>query len=122
MALARPRIDLDGTVVHTGATVGSAFRGFNPHHRKYPSYYPLLGHVAQTGHILGVKNRPGNVDDSKQSVALREVIGRLRIAFGRRLPLGSCMDAAFCQRAVFRCWPLGGVPIPSRPTTGAGWP
>jgi hypothetical protein len=47
-------------VVRTGATVGWAFRGFHPHHRKDPSYYPLLAHVAQTGHILRVKNRPGN--------------------------------------------------------------
>src|SRR6266481_495438 len=89
LALPRLTIDLDGTVVRTGATVGWAFRGFNPHHRKDPSYYPLLAHVAQTGHILRVKNRPGNVHDSKQSVAfLREVIDGLR--------------TAFCQRAVFR--------------------
>jgi hypothetical protein len=103
LALPRLTIDLDGTVVRTGATVGWAFRGFNPHHRKDPSYYPLLAHVAQTGHILRVKNRPGNVHDSKQSVAfLREVIDGLRTAFGRRLPLEFRMDAAFCQRAVFR--------------------
>jgi hypothetical protein len=44
--------------------VGWAFRGFNPHHRKDPSYYPLLAHLAQTGHILRLKNRPGNVHDS----------------------------------------------------------
>src|SRR5512132_3911318 len=103
LALPRLTIDVDGTVVRTGATVGWAFRGFNPHHRKDPSYYPLLAHVAQTGHILRVKNRPGNVHDSKQSVAfLREVIDGLRTAFGRRLPLEFRMDAAFCQRAVFR--------------------
>lgn len=103
LGLPRLTIDVDGTVVRTGATVGWAFRGFNPHHRKDPSYYPLLAHVAQTGHILRVKNRPGNVHDSKQSVAfLREVIDGLRTAFGRRLPLEFRMDAAFCQRAVFR--------------------
>src|SRR3989441_11154806 len=74
LALPRLTIDIDGTVVRTGATVGWAFRGFNPHHRKDPSYYPLLAHLAQTGHILRVKNRPGNVHDSKQAVAfLREV-------------------------------------------------
>ena len=101
LALPRLTIDVDGTVVRTGATVGWAFRGFNPHHRKDPSYYPLLAHVAQTGHILRVKNRPGNVHDSKQAVAfLREVIVGLRTAFGRRLPLEFRMDAAFCQRAV----------------------
>src|SRR5467141_3042642 len=79
LALPRLTIDIDGTVVRTGATVGWAFRGFNPHHRKDPSYYPLLAHLAQTGHILRVKNRPGNVHDSKQAVAfLREVIDGLR--------------------------------------------
>ena len=103
LALPRLTIDLDGTVVRTGATVGWAFRGFNPHHRKDPSYYPLLAHVAQTGHILRVKNRPGNVHDSKQAVAfLREVIDGMRTAFGRQLPLEFRMDAAFFQRDVLR--------------------
>ncbi len=40
LALPRLTIDVDGTVVRTGATVGWAFRGFNPHHRKDPSDYP----------------------------------------------------------------------------------
>jgi len=103
LALPRLTIDVDGTVVRTGATVGWAFRGFNPHHRKDPSYYPLLARLAQTGHILRVKNRPGNVHDSKQAVAfLRDVIDELRAAVGRRVPLEFRMDAAFCQRAVFR--------------------
>ena len=103
LALPRLTIDIDGTVVRTGATVGWAFRGFNPHHRKDPSYYPLLAHLAQTGHILRVKNRPGNVHDSKQAVAfLREVIDGLRAPLGRRLPLEFRMDAAFFQRNVFR--------------------
>jgi hypothetical protein len=31
---------------------GLGFSGFNPHHRKDPSYYPLLAHAAQTGHIV----------------------------------------------------------------------
>ena len=103
LALPRLTIDVDGTVVRTGATVGWAFRGFNPHHRKDPSYYPLLAHLAQTGHILRVKNRPGNVHDSKQSGAfMREVIDGLQTAFGRRLPLEFRMDAAFFQRDVLR--------------------
>lgn len=102
LALPRLTIDIDGTVVRTGATVGWAFRGFNPHHRKDPSYYPLLAHLAQTGHILRVKNRPGNVHDSKQAVAfLREVVDGLRAPLGR-LPLEFRMDAAFFQRDVFR--------------------
>jgi Transposase DDE domain group 1 len=103
LQLPRLTIDVDGTVVCTGGTVHWAFRGFNPHHRKDLSYYPLLAHVAQTGHILRCKNRPGNVHDSKQAVAfLRDVIHGLRERFGRRLPLEFRMDAAFFQRDVFR--------------------
>src|SRR5206468_784158 len=43
----RLTLDVDGTVVRTGATVAWAFRGFNPHHRKDLSYYPLVAHVFQ---------------------------------------------------------------------------
>jgi Transposase DDE domain group 1 len=80
-----------------------AFRGFNPHHRKHLSYYPLLAHVAQTGHILRIKNRPGNVHDSRQAVAfVRELIDRVRAGLGRALPLEFRMDAAFFQRDILR--------------------
>jgi len=69
---------------------------FNPHHRKHLSYYPLVAHLAQTGHILRLKNRPGNVHDSKQAVAfLRELIESLRPRAGRAVPLEFRMDAAF---------------------------
>jgi Transposase DDE domain group 1 len=99
----RLTLDVDGTVVRTGATVAWAFRGFNPHHRKDRSYYPLLAHVAQTGHILRLKNRPGNVHDSKQAPAfLRDVIDAVRGRLGRALPLEFRMDAAFFQPAVLR--------------------
>src|SRR6266403_4456084 len=108
-ALPRLTIDVDGTVVRTGATVGWAFRGFNPHHRKDPSYYPLLAHVAQTGHILRLKNRPGNVHDSKQATAfLRAMIDRVRARLGHALPLEFRMDAAFFQRDVLRLLAIRG--------------
>src|SRR5229473_5539556 len=64
-------IDVDGTVIRTGGKVAWAMRGFNPHHPKDPSYYPLLAHLAQTGQILRLKNRPGNVHDSKGRCGLR---------------------------------------------------
>ncbi len=88
----RLTLDVDGTIVRTGATVAWAFRGFNPHHRKDRSYYPLR-----------VKNRPGNVHDSKQSAAfLRELIDGVRGRLGRRRPLEFRMDAAFFQPDVLR--------------------
>jgi hypothetical protein len=99
--LGRLTIDVDGTVVRTGNTVAWAFRGFNPHHKKDPSYYPLLAHLAQTGHILRLRNRPGNVHDSRGATGfLRELIHELRGRFGRRLPLEFRMDAAFFQQAI----------------------
>ncbi|MBI2560873.1 MAG: transposase, partial [candidate division NC10 bacterium] len=101
LKLPRLTVDVDGTVVCTGAKVQWAFRGFNPHHRKHLSYYPLVAHLAQTGHILRLKNRPGNVHDSKQAVAfLRELIDRLQARLGHALPLEFRMDAAFFQREI----------------------
>jgi hypothetical protein len=97
----RLTFDIDGSVVTTGATVAWAFRGFNPHHRKEPSYYPILAHLAQTGHILRVKNRPGNVHDSKGAEAfLRELIDDVRVRLGSSLPLEFRMDGAFFQREI----------------------
>jgi hypothetical protein len=82
--LGRLTLDIDGSVVTAGASVSWAFRGFNPHRRKDSSYYPILAHLAQTGHILRVKNRPGNVHDSKGAVAfVRDLIDDVRMRLGR---------------------------------------
>jgi hypothetical protein len=70
LRLSRVTLDFDGTVLTTGYKVGWAFRGYNPHKRYAPSYYPLLCHVAQTGQFLHVRNRPGNVHDSKGALAV----------------------------------------------------
>src|SRR2546428_6159588 len=84
--LPRLTLDVDGTVVRTGATVGWALRGFNPHHRKDPGFFPLVAPVPQTGHILRLKHRPGNVHGSKPAVPfLRELIAALPGRFGRRV-------------------------------------
>ncbi len=101
LGLPRLTLDLDGTVIRTGGQVAWAFRGFNPHHRKDKSYYPLLAHLAQTGQILRLRNRPGDVHDSKGAEGfVRELLRELRGRFGRRLPLEFRMDAAFFQREI----------------------
>src|SRR6266852_2511497 len=101
--LRRLTIDVDGTVIRTGGKVAWAMRGFNPHHPKDPSYYPLLAHLAQTGQILRLKNRPGNVHDSKGAAAfVRELIGETRERLGRSLPLEFRMDAAFFQQDLLK--------------------
>lgn len=66
--LNRVTVDVDGSIVSTGQQVQWAQRGFNPHHRKVPSYYPITAYEAQSGLILRVKNRPGNVHDGKASL------------------------------------------------------
>src|SRR5215470_14184319 len=102
LKLRRLTIDLDGTVICTGAKVAWAARGFNPHHRKVRSYYPLLAHLAQTGQILRLKNRPGNVHDSKGAEAfVRQLIAELRERCGS-LVLEFRMDAAFFQQYLLK--------------------
>lgn len=94
--LARVTLDLDGTVLRTGAGVAGAARGYNPHHPKDPSYYPLTAHVAQLGQVLRVWNRPGNVNDSHGADGfLRVIVRELRERFGSGLRLELRMDGAF---------------------------
>ena len=66
--LRRLTIDVDGSVISTGLTVEGAKRGFNPHHRKNPSYYPITAYEANTSQILRIENRAGNVHDGKAAV------------------------------------------------------
>jgi len=88
-------LDLDGTVIRTGSKVEGAARGFNPHHPKDPSYYPLTLHIAELGQIVRIWNRPGNVNDSHNAVGfLRGALGDLRARFGR-LPIRLRLDGAF---------------------------
>lgn len=98
--MARVTLDLDGTVIRTGTCVEGAERGFHPHHPKDPSYYPLTAHLAQTGQMLGVWNRPGNTHDSVGAVGhLKELIAEVRERLGS-VPIEVRLDGAFCQRAV----------------------
>jgi len=97
----RLTFDVDGSVVSTGLQVEWAFRGFNPHHRKVPSYYPVTAYEAQTGQIFRVKNRPGNIQDGKASLGfLRDLFAQVRTTLGRQYPLEFRMDGAFFRNDV----------------------
>lgn len=96
-------IDVDGVVVSTGVQVERAFRGFNPHRRKVPSYYPIMAHLAETTHVLRVKNRSGNVHDGKAGLPfLRDLWTQL----GTLLPRGGTvrfrMDGALFRQDVLQ--------------------
>ncbi len=94
-------VDVDGSVVSTGLTVESARRGFNPHHRKVPSYYPITAYEARSGLILRCQNRPGNVHDGKASLEfLDALITQIEDALPARPDIEMRMDGAFFRQDV----------------------
>jgi hypothetical protein len=103
-------IDVDGVVVSTGLQVARAFRGFNPHQRKVPSYYPIMAHLAETTHILRVKNRSGNVHDGKAGLPfLRDLWTQLTPMRTAGARLRFRMDGAFFRQDVLRWLRARGV-------------
>ncbi|MBE3063741.1 MAG: transposase, partial [Spirochaetes bacterium] len=103
-------VDVDGVVVSTGLQVERAFRGFNPHHRKVPSYYPIMAHLAETTHVLRVKNRSGNVHDGKASLTfLRDVWSQLTTWAPRAAQRRFRMDGAFFRQDVLKWLAARGV-------------
>ena len=95
----RLTLDVDGSVVSTGLHVAWAQRGYNPHHRKVPSYYPITAYEAQSGQVLRVQNRPGNVHDGKGARRfLRELLAQIRATLGATYRLEFRMDGAFFRR------------------------
>ena len=94
-------VDVDGTVVSTGMKVERAFRGYNPHQRKVPSYYPITAALAETGHVMRVKNRSGNVHDGKASMTfLRALFDQIAQTLGRGYRVNLRMDGAFFRQDV----------------------
>lgn len=64
-----------------------------------PSYYPITAYEANTGQVVRVRNRAGNVHDGKASLEfLEELFAQLRETLERRYALEMRMDGAF-----FRC-------------------
>jgi len=98
--LSRVTLDLDGTVLRTGLCAEGAERGFNPHHPKDKSYYPLTAQLAQTGQLLAVENRPGNVHDSEGALEmLTFLVDDLRAELSPR-HLEVRLDGAFFRREI----------------------
>jgi len=94
-------VDVDGTVISTGLQVERAFRGYNPHRRRVPSYYPISAFLAETGHLLRVQNRSGNIDDGTASLGfLRDLFGQVTATLGGGYRLTFRMDGAFFKRSV----------------------
>lgn len=121
--LRRLTIDVDGSVVSTGLLVEWAQRGFNPHRRKVPSYYPITAYEAQSGQVLRVQNRPGNVHDGKAALGfLKDLFVQLATTLGRGYGLEFRMDGAFFRREIVKLLERNGaeyaIKVPFYPWVG----
>jgi hypothetical protein len=95
LRLARVTLDFDGSVIGTCRFAEGSAIGYNKKKKGQRSYYPLFCTVAQTGQVLDVWHRPGNVHDSNGA---REFIVACLQAIRRTLPqaiLEVRMDSAF---------------------------
>lgn len=107
--LPRLTLDMDGSVISTGMQVGFATRGYNPHRRKNPSYYPLAICLAQTGHVIAHRNRTGSVHDSRGAAQLlQQTVKRVRSEMSYCGVIEVRTDGAFFNNDHFRtCERLG---------------
>jgi hypothetical protein len=93
--LARVTLDFDGSVLSTKRHAEGAAVGFNKIKKGARSYYPLFCTVAQTGQVLDVLHRSGNVHDSRGAV---EFVEACLYWLGQALPgvqIEVRMDSAF---------------------------
>lgn len=89
MGLPRLTLDFDGSVLSTGRFAEGTAVGFNKHKKGQRSYYPLFCTVAQSGQVLDVHHRRGNVHDSNGA----EQFIRRRIQEVRSVMPGARLEA-----------------------------
>jgi hypothetical protein len=95
LGLARVTLDFDGSVIATGRFAEGSAIGFNRKKKGQRSYYPLFCTVAQTGQVLDVWHRPGNVHDSNGAKDFIETCVRAIRAIRPHYTVEVRMDSAF---------------------------
>lgn len=94
--LRRVTLDFDGSVLSTGRFAEGTAVGFNPRKKGQRSYYPLYCTIAQTGQVLDLLHRSGNVHDANGAPAfMRDCIRQVRQALGAGVRLEVRADSAF---------------------------
>lgn len=84
--------------------------GFQRTLAKVPSYYPITAYEANTGQVLRVENRAGNVHDGKASLAfLKDLFGQLDATVDHRPVLEMRMDGALFREDVIDLLDAEGV-------------
>lgn len=100
--LRRVTLDFDGSVIGTGRHAEGTAVGFNRSKKGQRSYYPLFCTVAQTGQVLDVLHRPGNVHDSNGAETfIQTCVECLREALPG-IQVEARMDSAFFSDALVR--------------------
>ncbi len=95
LGLARVTLDFDGSVLSTGRLAEGTAVGFNRKKKGSRSYYPLFCTIAQTGQVLDVWHRPGNVHDSNGARAfILACIREIRAVLPRCI-IEARLDSAF---------------------------
>jgi hypothetical protein len=109
LELRRITVDFDGSVLSTGRFAEGAAVGFNRKKKGQRSYYPLFCTLAQTGQILDVWHRPGNVHDSNGAKGF--ILGCIRQirAVAPRAIIETRMDSAFFSDEIVQMLEAEGV-------------
>jgi hypothetical protein len=109
LGLARITLDFDGSVLSTGRFAEGTAVGFNRKKKGQRSYYPLFCTLAQTGQVLDVWHRPGNVHDSNGAKAfILDCIREIRAVLPRAA-IEVRMDSAFFSDAIIGMLNVEGV-------------
>lgn len=109
LALPRVTLDFDGSVLSTRRKAEGSAVGYNRKRRGERSYYPLFCTVAQTGQVLDLLHRPGNVHDLRGA---REFILHCIALVRQHLPhsvLEVRMDSAFFSDEIVQALASAGV-------------
>jgi hypothetical protein len=109
LGLARITLDFDGSVLSTGRFAEGTAVGFNRKKKGQRSYYPLFCTVAQTGQVLDVWHRPGNVHDSNGAKDfILDCVREIR-AILPRSKIEARMDSAFFSDDIISMLDAAGV-------------
>lgn len=102
-------VDFDGSVISTRRHAEGTAVGFNKKRKGQRSYYPLLATVAQSGQILDLLHRSGNVHDSNGADEfMRACFDEIRTSLPNAR-LESRMDSAFFSEKIVRSLAEQGV-------------
>lgn len=100
LCLGRVTLDFDGSVLGTNRYAEGTAVGFNRKKKGQRSYYPLFCTVAQTGQVLDVLQRSGNVHDSNGAEAfILDCVAQVRTVLPNAV-IEVRMDGAFFSDAV----------------------